>query len=98
MRFSSISLRSGRTWWLLFVLLIAVPALALALLGLRVVQLERIEHAEQIRDQQAQLTHLADVAITTFLASVLGPTESAMATSTIQRRIAITMCRPSFPS
>ena len=75
MRLGSISLRSGRTWWVLFAVLIALPALVLALLGLRVVQLERIERAQQLRDQQSQLTRLADTAI----ANVFGSLQSDLA-------------------
>jgi len=60
----------GRTWWWTFGLFIAAPALALAVLGLRTVRLERIEREQQLRDQQAQTARLADAAISTTLAQV----------------------------
>jgi hypothetical protein len=63
MRFTSVSLRSSRTWWWGFGLLIAVPAIALALLGLRAARTERIERAQQLYEQQRQLAQLADAAI-----------------------------------
>ena len=64
MRFTSVSLRSSRTWWWWgFGLLIAVPALVLAILGLRAVRAERIERDQQLRDWQAQTARLADAGI-----------------------------------
>jgi len=50
--------------------LIAVPALALALLGLRVVRTERIEREQQLRQQQTQVAHLADAAIANAFAEL----------------------------
>jgi Tfp pilus assembly protein PilV len=41
-------------------LLIAAPALLLALLGLRAVGAERIEREQQAREQQTQLSRLAN--------------------------------------
>ena len=70
MRLGFISRRSGRRWWWGFALLIAAPALALALLGLRVARLESLERAQQIREQQTQLARLADTTIGTTLATV----------------------------
>lgn len=70
MRLGSISGRSGRRWWWAFILLIATPALALALLGLRVVRLEELERVQAMRTQWAQLTRLADATIATTLASL----------------------------
>ncbi len=64
-----------RTWWWIFGLFIAVPALALALLGLRAVRAERIERRQQIRDQQAQIARLADAAISNALAKAEGAVE-----------------------
>jgi len=60
----------GRTWWWTFALFIAAPALALAVLGLRTVRLERIEREQQLRDQQTQIARLADAAISTSLAQI----------------------------
>ena len=70
MRLGFISRRSGRRWWWAFALLIAAPALALALLGLRVAQLEGLERAQQTREQQAQLARLADTTVGTMLGAV----------------------------
>ncbi len=63
MRFPPLSLKIGWKWWLSFSLLIAMPAFALALLGLRAVHVERIEREQQLREQQAQASRLADRAI-----------------------------------
>ena len=63
MQFTSVSLRSGRTWWWGFGLLIAIPALVLAILGLRAVRAERIEREQLLRDRQAQTARLADAGI-----------------------------------
>jgi signal transduction histidine kinase len=47
-----------------FGLLIAAPALLLALLGLRAVRAERIEREQQWREQQTQIARLTDAALT----------------------------------
>ena len=60
----------GRTWWWTFGLFIAAPALALAVLGLRTVRLERIEREQQLRDQQAQIARLADAALSAALTQI----------------------------
>src|ERR1700692_3997987 len=70
MRLGAISGRSGRRWWWAFIVLIAPPALALALPGLRVVRLEELERVQEMRTQWAQLTRLADATIATTLASL----------------------------
>src|SRR6185503_17473057 len=64
------SLKSGWTWWWGFGLLIAVPALALALLGLRAVRAERIEREQQVREQQTQVARLADAALANALSEL----------------------------
>lgn len=46
-----------------FLLFIALPAFALALLGLRAVRAERIEREQQFRGQQTQIARLIDAAI-----------------------------------
>ena len=61
---------SRLTWWWGFGLLIALPALALAILGLRAVRAERIEREQQLRDRQAQTARLADAAIRAALAEI----------------------------
>ena len=70
MRMLSTTFRSGRGWWAVFGLLIATPALALSWLGLRVVRAERIERAQQVREQQTQLARLADAGIGNALAEI----------------------------
>ena len=70
MRMLSTTFRSGRGWWAVFGLLIATPALALSWLGLRVVRAERIERAQQFREQQTQLARLADAGIGNALAEI----------------------------
>jgi signal transduction histidine kinase len=59
-----VTLRSSKTWWLSFAVLVAAPALALAALGLRVIQLERLEREQRFREQQSQLARMADTAVT----------------------------------
>ena len=59
-----------RVTWQLFGLLIAVPALALAWLGLRAVRVERLEAEQLLRDQQTQMAKLADAAMLTALAPI----------------------------
>lgn len=56
-------LKTGRHWWWVFVVCIAVPALALAIFGLRTVDLERIERRAQLERQQAQTELLAEARI-----------------------------------
>jgi signal transduction histidine kinase len=75
MRHLAASLKPGWTWWWGFGLLIAAPALALALLGLRSVRAERIEREQQVREQQTQVARLADAA----LAAALSEVENALA-------------------
>jgi signal transduction histidine kinase len=65
MRLSSDALRWNRSWG--FGLLIALPALALAIVGLRAVRAERIEREQQLRDQQTQIARLIDAAISNKL-------------------------------
>jgi signal transduction histidine kinase/predicted transcriptional regulator len=72
MRLAPATLRSGRTWWWSFGLLIAVPALVLALLGLRAARVEHIERQQQLRVQQGQIGRLADAAISNVLARLEG--------------------------
>ena len=64
------SLLSRWNWSWGFGLFIALPALALALLGLRAVRAERIEREQQLREQQAQLARLIDAAISNRMASL----------------------------
>ena len=52
-----------RSWWWIFALFIATPAVALALLGLGSFRAEEIENQQRVRDQQAQLRKLIDVAL-----------------------------------
>src|SRR5437870_10008412 len=68
MRIPRISLKWNWSWG--FGLFIALPALALALLGLRAVRAERIEREQQLREQQVQLGRLIDAAISNRMASL----------------------------
>jgi signal transduction histidine kinase len=56
--------------WRVFAVLIAVPALGLAWLGLRASRVERLEAEEQLRGQQTQLAKLADAAVLTALSPI----------------------------
>lgn len=72
--------RARWNWWWGFSLLITLPALILALLGLRAVRIERLELNQQLREQQTQIARLADAAIAnalTELDSELNRAESA---------------------
>src|SRR5262245_36802226 len=62
--------RAGRAWWLVFSILIAGPALALALLGLRAIRSDRIEREQSLRDQQSRIARLADAAIQNAVRSI----------------------------
>ena len=59
------------SWWWVFGLFIATPALALAVLGFRALRVDEIERQQRLRDQQAQIAHLADAAIATVLDQVV---------------------------
>jgi len=72
MRLGFIPRRSGRLWRSAFAFLIAIPALVLALLGMRVARLESLERAQEVRQQQAQLARLADTTVATMLAALQG--------------------------
>lgn len=61
------SLHEGHSWWWAFGLLIAVPALVLALLGLWAVRAERLQEEQQLRERQAQVARLADGALENLL-------------------------------
>ena len=71
MRSHTASSRPRGTWWWVFSLLIAAPALALALLGFRAIRAEQIERDQQVREQQTQVAHLADAAIANLLERLL---------------------------
>jgi signal transduction histidine kinase len=68
MRIPRISLKWNWSWG--FGLFIALPALALALLGLRAVRAERIEREQQLRGQQTQVARLVDAAISNKLGAL----------------------------
>ena len=68
MRIPSISSRWNWSWG--FGLFIAVPALALALLGLRAVRAERIEREQQLREQQVQVARLIDASLSSRMAAL----------------------------
>ncbi len=59
---------AARGWWWIFGICIGAPAVVLAMLGLRAVQLERIERKQQIQEQQGQTALLIDAAIAAALA------------------------------
>ncbi len=67
MHFSRWLPRPGRPWWWIFGLLIAAPAIALSVLGLRAARLERIERQQQLRDRQVQLARLTDAGLAVAL-------------------------------
>ena len=58
------------SWWWAFAVLIAAPALALAVMGLRAVDAEKLERQQRVSEQQTELSRLADVAIRSWLSQV----------------------------
>ena len=84
MRHLATSLKSGLTWWWGFGLLIAAPALALALLGLRAVRAERIEREQQVREQQIQVARLADAALANALSGIENALQGASEPTPLQ--------------
>jgi signal transduction histidine kinase len=65
MRGPLVSVLSRPAWWWIFGLFIALPALVLALLGLRAMRIEDEERAIDTARQHAQLAALVDAALTT---------------------------------
>ena len=55
------------SWWWIFGLLIGIPALALAALGMSALRLEDVEERQRARDRQDQIARLAAAALTTAL-------------------------------
>ena len=67
MRREPVSSLSRQTWWWVFGLFIATPAVVLALLGLRSIHADDIERQQRLRDQQTQTARLADAALSSAL-------------------------------
>jgi two-component system sensor histidine kinase SenX3 len=59
-------------WWWIFGLLIGIPALALAALGMSALRLEDVEQRQRTRDRQDQVARLASAALTTAFERELG--------------------------
>jgi hypothetical protein len=56
---------SQQSWWWVFALFIAVPAVALALLGLTAIRADAVERGIPMREQQDQLARVAEAALAT---------------------------------
>jgi hypothetical protein len=56
---------SQQSWWWVFALFIAVPAVALALLGLTAIRADAVERGIRMREQQDQLARVAEAALAT---------------------------------
>ena len=54
-------------WWWVFLLLIALPAATLAVLGLRGLKADEVDRQQRLRNQQTQIGRLADSALLTAL-------------------------------
>ena len=52
-----------QSWWWVFGLFIALPAVALALLGLTAIRADDVEQQLRMREQQGQFARLADAAL-----------------------------------
>jgi len=63
---------SHRSWWLVFGLLIAAPAVALALLGLKVIRADEIERAEWLRNERLRTVKALDAALDAALSQATG--------------------------
>ena len=57
-----------RTWWWVFAVLIAMPAVALSVLGVRSIRAADIERHQHLRDQQADVARLVNEALREALA------------------------------
>jgi two-component system sensor histidine kinase SenX3 len=55
------------SWWWIFGLLIGVPALVLAALGISALRLDEVEQRQRVRDRQDQIARLADAALAAAL-------------------------------
>jgi signal transduction histidine kinase len=64
-------LLARRTWWIVFALAIALPALVLALVGLRAMRLEERERSAELDRQHEQASRLIDAALLPLFDRVL---------------------------
>jgi two-component system sensor histidine kinase SenX3 len=71
-----LSKASAASWWWIFGLLIGIPAVALALLGLSALRIEDVEQRQRTRDRQDQIARLAGAALTTALERELNETRN----------------------
>jgi len=62
--------KSGATVWWILGCVIAVPALILAILGIRAVRTDHVEREQDARRQQRQVVQLADASLTTMLSDI----------------------------
>lgn len=70
MRLLLATFRPVWSWWWGLGLLVVVPGLTLAVLGLRALRADRIEREQQARQRQIQVAHLADAALAAALAEL----------------------------
>jgi signal transduction histidine kinase len=70
MRFLSATSKSGWNWWWSFAVLLGLPALLLAWLGLRAAHADRVEREQQFREQQTQVARLINAAMINLLAKL----------------------------
>ncbi len=62
--------KTGTRWWWAFAVCIAAPALVLAILGVRTIDLERVEQRQGIESQQRQTALLADTTLSAALSRI----------------------------
>ncbi len=72
MRGTFASSLTRRTWWWVFALFIAAPAVALTWLGVRSIRATEIERDQRIRDEQAGVATLVDAALSDVLDRTIG--------------------------
>lgn len=63
----------SKHWWWIYATFIGAPALALAAMGLKTVQLESVERQQQLREQQGQTALLVDAAVSAAFAALKPP-------------------------
>jgi hypothetical protein len=78
--------RPPARWWVVFALLVALPAVVLAVAGLRAISADEIERADRLRQQAASTARLIDTAFAAQLdraaaAADDGPPKPAMTVS-----------------
>src|SRR5688572_21340698 len=73
--------RRRASWWWVFGVLIALPAIALALLGASAIRSDEVERQRQLLDQRQQLTLLTDTTLARALDAAAAAARAAATTA-----------------